>query len=373
MTTIALPQLAGSNLLTHSRMSTRKACARKHYIAYELGVRPDYGARPLRMGAAIHIGIDQRAQGASENAAIWNAVASYQEMPAWANTDELQREWINEGETVARLLKGYFARWGCCDGQPLGVGVASVVASEMAFDLPIRNPDTGGCSTVFRLAGKIDKIVILEDGRLAVMEHKTCSEDLGPESDYWRRLRIDQQISTYILAARQLGYDVETVLYDVIRKPEISPRQIPVLDGDGVKIVLDAQGNRVRTKDGKKWRESGDAAAGYTLQQRREEPHEFGERLTADIESRPEFYFARKEIPRLESDLAEFEAELWQIQQEIRESQKHGRHFRNTNQCLVFGKCPYFGPCTDGVDLAEHLPAGFVRVADIHPELKEAE
>jgi len=34
------------------------------------------------------------------------------------------------------------------------------------------------------------------------------------------------------------------VLYDVTRKPEISPKQIPVLDDAGLKIVTDADGNR---------------------------------------------------------------------------------------------------------------------------------
>ena len=56
MSTVSLPQLQGLNVLTHSRMSTFKTCARKHQLAYELGIRPSRGARPLRMGAAVHVG-----------------------------------------------------------------------------------------------------------------------------------------------------------------------------------------------------------------------------------------------------------------------------------------------------------------------------
>jgi hypothetical protein len=78
-----------------------------------------------------------------------------------------------------------------------------VVATEQAFRVPLVNPATGKATPTFELAGKIDGIVRLEDGRLAVKESKTCSEDLGADSDYWRRLRIDHQITLYMLAARR--------------------------------------------------------------------------------------------------------------------------------------------------------------------------
>lgn len=64
-------------------------------------------------------------------------------------------------------------------------------------------------------------------------------EDIQPDSDLWRRLQIDSQISMYVLAARRLGYPVECVLYNVTRKPTIKPTAIPLLDELGVKIVLD--------------------------------------------------------------------------------------------------------------------------------------
>jgi hypothetical protein len=205
------------------------------------------------------------------------------------------------------------------------------------------------------------------------MEHKTASDDLEPDSDYWKRLRIDQQISAYYIAARAKGHDIQTVLYDVTRKPEIGPLQIPLLDGDGFKIVLDAAGERVRTKDGKKWRESGDKEQGWVLQCRIQTAREFGERLTADIAARPDYYYRRQEIPRLDKDIEEFRYELWQMQQQMRDSQKGGRWFRNTSSCIGFGRCPYFDICTNGRDVSESTPEGFVRVENIHPELETGE
>lgn len=368
MTTVALPQLHGSGLLTHSRMSCFKQCPRKHYYRYELGLRKSDDARPLRMGSAVHLGLDMRAQGFSIDETVDTAIAGYAEVPQWAaHDDEKLHEWLVERVTVEKLLRGYFWYWENAQVPP-ELHVAEIVESEKSFDLPIKNPETGATTSVFRVGGKRDKIVWLGDGRLAVMEHKTTGDDVGPDSDYWKRLRLDQQISLYVVAARDQGHDVSTVLYDVIRKPSISPRQIPLLDADGVKIVLDAAGNRVMLANGKKWRESGDSEKGYVLQSRVETDKEFGDRLMLDIADRPEFYFQRREIPRLESDLAEFRAELWQQQQAIRESARNRRHFRNTAACIAPYRCEYLDMCGGSID-TENVPAGFAFVTELHPEL----
>lgn len=340
-------------------------------MRYELGIRRDTSAQPLRMGKAFQLGLEARDNGAALADAIAVACRDYETLPAWCNTDEGVHAWMVERETVAAMLDGYYWRWSEVDapGSTDPFGVAEVLAAELAFEVPIVNPDTGKATPSFKLAGKIDAIVKLCDGRIAVKENKTCSDDLGAESDYWKRLRIDQQISTYYIAARAMGYDIQTVIYDASRKPDISPRQVPLIDAEGFKIVLDREGNRVMTKDGKKPRESGDSAAGYTLQARLETPQEFGERFRADIRERPHHYFARQEIPRLESDLTEFGHELWQQQQQLRDAQRSGRWFRNTSACIGFGKCPYFDICTNGTDLTAGIPAGFVRVPHMHPEL----
>ena len=194
-------------------------------------------------------------------------------------------------------------------------------------------------------------------------------DDISNESFLWRRLRIDQQITVYVLGARQIGYPIDTVLYEPTRKPTIRPCQVPQLDDDGIKIVLDQQGERVRTADGKKWRQTGDSKLGYSLLARPETPQEFSDRLAADLQARPDFYF----VPRLEVDLDDFAAELWQIQQAIRESQRCNRWFRsaNRNTCEF---CSVFDLCTSGTyepsrDVPAALPEGFVRVEDIHQEL----
>lgn len=365
--TIALPQLDGDNKLTHSRIGTYKACPRKHHYQYNLGIRRARQAHYFRTGGAVHKGLELRALGNSVAISIVGAVQTYDSLPDWCKSDEQIHGWMVERETVFNLLKGYFWYWEKGE-HPDDISIAEFLETEVPFELPIKNPETGSASTVFRQGGKRDGIVKLVDGRLAVLEHKTTGDSIDPQADYWKRLEIDHQISMYFNAALVAGHDVQTVLYDVIRKPGIAPKKIPLVDDDDFKIVLDADGERVVGK-GNKPRQSGDAAKGYTLQTRIEAPKEFGERLLVDIGERPEFYYQRQEIPRLEADLEEFREELWQVQQQIREAQRRGRHFRNTAQCTLLGRCEYLDSCKNGLD-PENPPSGFERVETIHPELE---
>lgn len=364
-----LPQL-----ITNSRLSCLKTCKRKHLFRYEFGVRPESEANYFRIGGSFHRGIELRRTGIvswagpiqDDATAIEHAVSQYETVnPAW--DDERVYDWMIEREIVANMLAGYFWRW---NGNDV---IAEVVATEQPFEIEIRNPETGKSTPSFKLAGKIDGIVRLTDGRLAIHEIKTTGDDITVGSDYWSKLRIDSQISTYFHAAKVLGYDVQTILYDVAKKPAIRPSRVPILDENGMKIVLDAAGQRVMTKDGKKWRESGDAAQGYELQTRRETPAEFGARFLADITARPDHYFQRQEIPRLDADIQEFEQELWDQQLDLRQTQRTNRWYRNTNACSGFGVCEYAQLCWNGIEVTrEHPPTGFVAVADLHPELRSA-
>jgi hypothetical protein len=223
---------------------------------------------------------------------------------------------------------------------------------------------------LFNLAGKIDGIVKMEDGRLAVKETKLFGDDIGPDAELWRRMRIDHQVSLYMTAARRLGYPVDTVLYDVARKPTIKPSMIAVLDELGAKVVLDRYGVRVRTAKGD-YRQTGDADKGYTLQQRQMTPDEWGDKLSSDIAERPDFYFQRIEVPRLDQDLTEYQAEIWEIQQAIRAAQKSGHWFRTVSK-QTCDWCSYFDICASGKAITADSapPEGFVFLSDLHPELE---
>jgi len=279
--------------------------------------------------------------------AVTASIADYRRPPPWIATPEDTLAWAIERETVAGLIYGYAWRWG--DEQP------ETVASEIRFDLPLRLP-SGRNSRTFRLAGRIDKIIRMPGGRLAIRETKTTGEDVGPDSDYWSQLRIDQQISIYMLAAREVGYDVQTVEYDCLRKPLIRPSKLSKTELLGIE-----QGH---------YRER--SCPPTVPPDGRETPELWAMRLQSEIQSKPDWYYARREIPRLESDLAETREELWQQAQMLRDCQRRCAWPRNTGACLRPYRCPVWELCCSGISPDQDpLPSGYERVRNVHPELSE--
>jgi hypothetical protein len=346
-----------TELITHSRQDCFKSCPRRHWYTYERGLRPTTDAKALRMGSAFHIGTEELGRGRGLELACAAVRLHYDR--AWRGFGPADHDMLFEQETVLRLICAYQWRW---EGQSL-----ANIAVELPFEIPLKNPESGRSASGWKLAGKIDGIVCLEDERMAVKETKLLGDDISAESDLWRRLRIDHQISLYLIAARRLGYHCETVLYDVCRKPTIKPGDVPILDAAGGKIVLDRQGDRVRTERGV-YRQTGDKEKGYTLQTRPMTATEWGEKLSADIAERPDFYFVRREVPRLDQDLDRYEVELWDIYQALRDAKKHDRWWRTVNKHTC-PYCPYFNICSADVDISGAAPEGFEFVYDKHPEL----
>ncbi len=189
---------AATQVLTHSRLSCFRACPRRHYIRYELGIRPMESEYAARVGTAFHRALEAEDKGLDVEAVLAeNAPDAY------------------DLAVVAAMVNGHRERW---QGEPL-----EVVASELSIELPLVNPETGAATPLFRMAGVIDRIVRLGDGRLALMEYKSTSRDFSPGAEYWTALHLDQQLSIYVLAARALGHNIDTILYDVTRRPGQRP------------------------------------------------------------------------------------------------------------------------------------------------------
>lgn len=328
-------------VITNSELSTYRRCPREHHYAYALGYRPVEDAEALRFGNMIHRGLELLWSGAHLSDAI--AAACKGAADAY------------EAAKARVLLLGYVERWGA---EHFG----EVVSVEREFRAPLVNPETGAASRTFELGGKLD--VLLRD---RFVEHKTTSEDIGPGSVYWRRLQLDSQVSTYYAGARALGHEVRGCIYDVIRKPGLRPSAVPLTDADGVKIVHDASGARVRTKDGKKWRESSDTAQGYVLQTRPETPDEYGDRLAADVAANPDRYYQRGEVVRLQAEELEAQADAWQVARAMREAELAGFAPRNVDACARGRICSYFEVCAGAASLDD--AARFQRLEHVHAEL----
>ena len=364
MTTVSLPQIPRTDLLTHSRLSTFRTCRRRHMFRYTQGLVSTGTRRPLRLGSAFHLGLELAAKGTEPEAAITQAVETCFDKPPAAPEQLYLCEC--DREVVIQMLRGYFWRWWTVDELPPELTIQSWVAVEREFEIPLRNPESGRSTSNFKMGGKIDGIARLADGQLAVVEHKTTAQNIEPESDYWRTLDIDPQISGYYIAARDLGFNVTTVLYDVARKPTIQPGMVAVKDDDDLPIVIDdATGERAFKKDGTPYKSAG---AGRTALRRAETPQEFAERFRKQMSDDPLRFFQRRQIPRLESDLDDYRAELWQTQQDLRQCERENRWWRNTQVCKLPFPCDYAPICaTHQPDSA--VPSGFRRTEQLHPEL----
>lgn len=286
-----------------------------HYLRYELGLARERVGDALRFGSAFHRGLEARNNGRHIDDAVAVATDGYDTIPTWA--DPIQ--WQQERAQVAALLRYYDWRYSLDD--------APVIAAERVFDLPLVNPLTGRRSRTFRIGGKIDAICEYQ-GRQIVREYKTCGESIAPDSGYWLRLRQDPQVTMYVHAARELGYDVSGVLYDVVRKPTIRVKMTESID-------------------------------------------DYYVRLCADIRERPDYYYQRREVPRIDADIAEFRAELWQQAEHLAQAKARGWWPRNVGRWTCVG-CEFTDPCLQGISVSRHnVPNGFVLLSDVHPELQE--
>jgi RecB family exonuclease len=341
--------------LTNSRISSFKKCRKLHWFEYEIGLRKVRDSKALRMGSAFHDALDVLKKGGAleDGVAIVRDTYDATEPPG-----ELY-DWVMERETIVALVVGNLWRWG--DDR------LEIIESEFEFNLPLVNPATGRKTPNFTLAGKIDGIIRLEDGRLAVLEHKTTSEDFHEGTPYHRRLFLDSQLTTYVYAARRMGFDVSTCLYDVTRKPLLKPTPVPLLDEDGLKVILDKDGNRVKNKNGS-WRQVQSIDDGMILRSRPMMPEEWSDKVLGDVSERHHFYFGRIEIPRLDSDIDEYVAEIWDVQRTIAEAKNSGRWFKTVSRdtCVY---CPYFDLCLSKWSPSDPIPEGFHILEDPHPEL----
>lgn len=202
-----------------------------------------------------------------------------------------------------------------------------------------------------------------------LLETKTAGEDISQGSTFWKRTTLDPQLSLYLPAIRKLGHDPRGAIYDVLRKPDQRPGAVPLLDEHGNKIVLDRNGERVRTKQGK-WRQTGDTDAGYVLQTRPETPEEYGRRCLEAIEEAPDKYYARGIVVRLEADEREAAQDMWNTASLMRDARRLNMYPRNADACITWGsECDYLNVCSGLVELND--PLFFQFEEDIHEELDE--
>jgi hypothetical protein len=299
-----------SRLLTKSRLGAFRSCQRFHDIQYRQGYRPVDEAGPLRFGSLIHLGLEQ----------IWKGEPLA--LPVEADPWDLAK--------ARPMLAGYLARWRENDAATL-----DVLGVEVPFECPLVNPTTGAESKTWRLAGKIDAIVReRSSGRVLIIEHKSSAQSFGTGSSYLARLRMDQQISVYMVGAKSLGHDPVGVIYDILGKPRIRPLEV----------------NSKRTEP--------ESAAAFDV------------RCTAAIGEAPNNFYARAEVVRLEAEISDAMGGVWDQAQQMREAERLGRDIPNPDACERWGRLCDFFPFCSGETGLDNQRLYSLR-AEAHPELAD--
>ncbi len=249
------------------------------------------------------------------------------------------------------------------------------IAREVHFERQVNN--------LYGRRGKIDQIIRWGD-RLLLGEYKSTSQPIDSGSVFWGQLRLATQPTLYILEARraQLAGKLESfgitatdplisgVLYDVWKKPTIRPKKLTQAESkkfvesgeyfvEKFEIHRDTCQPAIMTINqtaidftnpdkvtlGKK-------AGVFAI---RETPEMFGARLLADIREEPEKYFARKEIPRSDLELAQLDAEYDNIARITYFMARRNLWYRNENQCTARYRCSMHPICLNNLDVSSGL------------------
>lgn len=429
-------QQSGRDLFTQTRLRAFRKCPRFHYLRFEVGLVEAEVKKALRMGSAFHLGQEELAklppaytveerksleeQGRADEIeardkerdegmerAIHAALIDYHEPPPNGVDAE---EWAVERETVGRMLMGYTWRW---QNEPV-----EIIHAERQFKQPILNVETG--QPVYKIipskvgppkrvqlwrAGMIDKMIRLPDSRVAILEHKTTGDSIKADSDYWRQARMSSQVTFYFKAALDDPSlpDPDTIFYDVIRKPQIEPKlltqqetrdflgmayrkgkkTIVPPDADKLHKYFDEEfevfiSGEIDNEDPDKTVIEGVAVDGASATIKdgrlRETPTMFGARLMQDMVDRPEMYFSREEIARLQGDIEEFVVDVHQTVEMILYCQRTGQWPKNTDSCVNPYRCEFYNLCSNNVQLTIDgvPPKGFAKLDHVHPELQES-
>lgn len=337
------------HLLTSSRLRLWQSCPRAHHYRYEVGLDA-IGPTPraLAFGTAVHAGLET----------WWNAIREGDVARALSSALSASAEALAgfcedavDPYDLARLtamLAAYDARWQqwACSTE--------VLAVEVPFSYELAGPH-GETSQTWRVAGKIDALVRLSDGRVAVVEHKSSSTDAGAGSDYRRRLTLDAQVSTYFDGASSLGFAADLCLYDVLVKPASKPL-----------LATPAESRKYR-RDG----------ALYAGQRETDETaEEYRDRLVNVIASDPDRYLVHAEIVRTEQEREDHGWALWHSARAITQARTAALSAgdvraipQSSHACFAHGSPCQYLPICEGTASARD-ESKYRRLRVIHPELE---
>lgn len=322
--------------LSVSALSTFNQCQRKYYYANVLRWRPASESQALTFGKA------------------WHALMQHLALACHIKSDMPYESALNTflgtmgDDTLTGDALCHFLALAVTYQHTFGqLDRITDTEAQFATRLSKRSP--------WHVTGFIDAMTAN-----SVIEYKTTSRDISEGSFYWMRLKANTQAILYALVA-----NVDTAVYVVARKPSLKRSQVPQLDKDGYKVVIDnATGQRVLNRNFTPRQSAGE---GMTLVKRIESDDEYIERMIADINANIDSYFAVKHVyVDAERKMAVWQSFLnfrLQLQALAKEAKKLNRaDHAYTRNCTEFNcaNCPYAGLCLDiDYNPSNGLPQGF--------------
>jgi PD-(D/E)XK nuclease superfamily protein len=230
---------------TSERKSFR-ACRRRWDWLFREGYRPIQPIKPLEFGIAYHRALEiwydpdlwdkgDREILMSHTIQTFKATCREQKERYLEEKDASVLEEDVEADYAERVRLGVgMLRYYCQEISPKYDIHWRPIAVELEFSVPIRYPNTGvhlqdTTGRKVNYAGRVDLLVEDDKGGLWVFDHKTAAR-LNTDNDEF--LYLDDQITSYCWALKQLGYPIRGFIYSEIKKgfPEpptqnIVPRQ----------------------------------------------------------------------------------------------------------------------------------------------------
>lgn len=305
-----------SEVLTHTKRRDFQNCQRYFYHRHEQLLTLRHPKPGRRRGAAFSDAVFaiEQAPGSDWAKLAEDAIEAHYATLQPGSAEEAQDLEVEKLKLVL-LAPAYCDRYGFALRHE---------RRERQFDLPLINPATHRQSRRFRRGGKIDALFKVSTGRAVIVEDKLVGTI---QKAMIERLPLDAQISEYADALLDHGLESE-VHYRHTLLPGTNPKLV------GTK----AKGNR-----------------------RRESLAEFGERLQADIEARPDHYFDEQRLLFTTEHLEDYRVGRWVIGQQIMWQRRQARSQMerwpmNPSRCWEYGGCEFIPLCTkrpDAIDLYE--------------------
>lgn len=269
--------------ISNNSTSIMRSCQKKYEWTYIHGLKPIKKSSALSLGGVIHEVFDLYYKGGSKVDGHKHIDKVMDEQISNSAPEESEDLWI-----IKYILSGMWLSY------PFRADIFSKIESEIEFK--VRVPGTRGILFV----GKVDGIVTDPYGKMWVRELKTTSTSF---SQFEVRSRRASQGTGYIWAMRKLGYPVEGIVYDYVKKP----------------LLRKGVNENVST---------------------------YGARIINDYATRPDMYYKRHYSYRTTEDLDLFEEDLRRVAYDIRRSAKAGSFHRNPEQCYNYNtECPYLKIC----------------------------